>query len=279
MQKLLAGAVLLAFVVMPTSAFAATKKPTVSIDLPSKNASYDRTESMPIRVELENVTRTMVLVTDIKLVKEDTKSPSIGFVSGSGYQHTIYAGDTEYEFSHDWGLNSSIPGKYSIVAELHECNKQNCDWAPAGKLISKKSKKVTFTVRNDAGTTIESSEDTGTTVEITSPNGGEDYETGTGQKLSIKWVAEGVPKKSTICVTLEKRGSVGGMYAFPGDSSCKKVKDGKGSVTGKLLRQVGYDLAPGDYWARVTISAPPQGGKDGATLAQDISDSYFTLTD
>jgi len=277
MRTLTISLLVLSFLVMPTGTFAATAKPSVSVVSPAKSASYDRLSKMPVTWELKNVTRPMVAVTTFKLEKEDTKSPSVGYSSGGSSQHTVYAGQTTGGFTQDWGLNPTIPGKYSITTELRECNVKGCDYAPAGKLLSKKGKARTFTVSNNAGTTIDSSSSTGTTVEIISPNGDEEYVAGSGKKLTIKWEADGVPKGSTVCTILERRGSVGGMFAFPGEKSCKKAKDGKDSVSGKLIQTAGYNLAPGDYWARVTIGAKASGGKDGATLAQDISDEYFTL--
>lgn len=277
MNKLVTGALVLAILITPSGALAASQKPSVTVLVPTKGSSYDRLAKMPVSFAYENVTRPMVVVTNFKLVKQDTKHPGIGFSSGSGYQHTLYAGQTTGGFEHDWGLNSTIPGKYEVRAELHECNPKGCDMAPAGKLLSKKGKAVTFTVRNDAGTTIESTGDTGTTVDLTSPDGGESYVAGSNKKLSIKWEAAGVPKGATVCTILEKRGGTGGMFAFPGEKSCKKAKNGKDSMTGKLIRTAGYDLGPGDYWARVTIGAKASGGKDGATLAQDISESFFIL--
>ncbi|MEK9161052.1 MAG: hypothetical protein AAB440_03410 [Patescibacteria group bacterium] len=277
MRTLTIALLVLSFVVLPNSSLAASTKPSVSVGLPMKGASYDRTSKMPVTWELENVNRTLVVVTTFTLEKEDTKNPSVGYTSGSSYQHTVYAGQTTGGFTHDWGLNSTIPGKYSIKAELRECNVKGCDYAPAGKLLSKKGKERTFTVSNNAGTTLDPVSTTGTTVEILSPNGDEEYVAGSGKKLSIKWEAEGVPKGSTVCTILERRGSTGGMFAFPGEKSCKKAKEGKDSMSGKLIQTTGYNLAPGDYWARVSISAKASGGKDGATLAQDISDEYFTL--
>ncbi|MBY0110775.1 hypothetical protein K2Y00_02110 [Patescibacteria group bacterium] len=277
MRTLTLTLLVLSFFVLPHGTFAASAKPSVSVGLPVKGASYDRTSKMPVTWELENVNRPMVVVTTFKLEKEDTKSPSVGYSSGSSYQHTLYAGQTTGGFTQDWGLNPTIPGKYSVKVELRECNVKGCDHAPAGKLLSKKGKERTFIVSNTAGTTLDPVSSTGTTVEIVSPNGDEEYVAGSGKKLAIKWEAEGVPKGSTVCTTLERRGAVGGMFAFPGEKSCKKAKNGKDSVSGKLIQTAGYNLAPGDYWARVTIGAKASGGKDGATLAQDISDEYFTL--
>jgi len=276
MHKIIASALLFAFLLMPSGALAATKKPTISIVSPGKNASVDRTEKMPINWALKDVTRNMVIVTNVKLVKEDTKHPSVGFSSGGARQDVVYAGQTTASYTYDWGLNSTIPGKYSITSELRECNPAGCHLTAGTKRISKKASTAQVTVRNDSGVTSEVTT-TGTTVEVLSPDGGEKYVAGSGKKLSIKWNATGVPKGSTVCTVLEKRGAAGGMYAFPVEKSCKKAKNGKDSVTGKLIRTGGYDLGPGDYWARVTIGAKATGGKDGATLAQDISDSYFTL--
>lgn len=274
MNRLIIGALVLALLIIPSGASAAYAKPSVAITAPTKGASVDRTATMPVTFAYKNITRAMVVVTTLKLVKEDTKHPSIGSSSGGTYQHTLYAGQTTGGFVENFGLNPTIPGKWEVRAELHECNATGCDMAPPGKLLAK-SKAVTFTVRNDAGTRIETST-TGTTVDLLSPDGGESYKAGSG-KLTIKWEAAGVPRGATVCTILEKRGSAGGNFAFPGEKSCKKAKNGKDSVTGKLLRTAGYDLAPGDYWARVTVIAKPSGGKDGATLAQDISDAYFTL--
>lgn len=260
--------------VAPSFAHAAGK-PAISFIEPDKGDSYDRTEEMPVVWKLKNITRDMVVVTKITLVKRDTSGPSVGYVSGSGWQHTIHTGTTTGGFIEDFGLNDTVPGKYSIVSELHECG-ANCDTSLPGKRIAK-SKKITFYVTNEDGWSSTAS-GTGVTVEILSPNGDEKYVAGSEKNLKIKWKTEGAPDGSRACITLEKKGGNGGFFAFPGNSpGCKKIKDGKGSVTGKLIQNAGYDLGPGEYWARVNIIAKATGGKDGATLAEDISDDTFTL--
>lgn len=267
---------LLALALLIPSVSYAASKPSVTLDAPTKGASYGRTEEMPVSWTLENINRDMVVVTKFKLLKRDTSGPSVGFSSDSTYQHTVYANDTDGGFTHDWGLNDTIPGKYSVSVELHACNKKGCDYAPAGKLLSKKGKAVTFTVRNTNNSTSGTSGDEGTTVEILSPNGGEKYDAGSGKKLTIRYEADNVPKKSKICTSLEQQG--GGTFVFPGGGPfCKSVKDGKGSVSGKLIQTAGYNLEPGNYWVRVAIVGPASGGKDGPTYATDVSDDSFRL--
>lgn len=272
-MKLLTTLVLaLAIVSAPYSVSAASLKPSITLTLPTKGASYNRTEKMPVHWTLENITRTLVVVTEIKLIKRDTKGPSVGYVGGSGSQHTVYAGNTEGGFTVDWGLNNSIPGKYAITSELRECNKKGCDQAPAGKRIGKKTKKLYITIRNDGGWTSNINGSSDTSIELISPNGGEEYVAGSGKTFKIRWEATNVPKGSKVCALLERQG--GRFFSFP---PCKTAKNGKGYVTVKLIQNAGYDLGPDEYWAHVSIGATSVGGKDGATLAEDVSDESFTL--
>lgn len=263
---------------LPLSALdAASKRPTVTIVEPEKNEQLDRKGKMPVILEFENIDRPMVVEITTKLVKQDRSSFPVGFVGGGTYQFTVYAGQTDYEFVIDWGLNDTIPGKYSIIAQLKACNKFSCDTAPAGKALSKKSKKVNFSLTNSSAWAPTVAANSNTWITLTRPNGGEEYYAGSGESLKISWVAENVPPKSTVLVYLIRQGA-GGNFSFPGDGKPKKAKNGKDSITAKLIRTPGYDLGPGEYWAKVAILAPdPKTGKDAPTLAEDISDDTFTL--
>ena len=119
-------------------------------------------------------------------------------------------------------------------------------------------------------------------VTITQPNTEAYYYY--GQPLTVSWRQSGsVPKYSTACVTLVNESSQKN-FAFPpegGSASCVSVsgEEPLRSVTGTLLRTPGYDLSPGAYRAVVRMSAPPEGGKDGALLATDVSDVYFKIAE
>jgi len=271
------GVLAIALVIPLVSAEAASKKPSVRIVVPEKNERLDRTEQMPVMLELKNINRPMVVEIVTKLVKQDRSSFPVGFTSGSTYQFTVYEGQTEHQFVIDWGLNDTIPGKYSITAQLKACNNFSCDIAPAGKALSKKSKKVNFTLTNSTGWTPTTAANSNTTVTLLTPNGGESYYAGSGSPLTISWFASGVPANSRLHTLLIKKAS-GGMFVFPGENIQKIARNGNDSVTGKLIRTSGYDLAPGEYWAKVSIqAADPGNGKEGGTLAEDISDWTFTL--
>jgi hypothetical protein len=272
-----AGIFLVVFALSLTPAEAASKKPSVKVLAPEKNEQFARNGQMPVFLELKNVDRPMVVEITMKLLKQDRSGFPVGFASGSGYQFTVYEGQTEYEFVVDWGLNDTIPGKYSITAQLKACNSFSCDHAPASKALSKKSKPVNFTLVNTTGWSSTVNPYSGTQVTLLAPNGGEKYYAGSGAPLKLSWVAEGVPSGSKVQTLLIQK-STGQIFAFPGTNKQKKAKDGKDSVTGKLTRTAGYDLAPGEYWAKVTIMTPdPKTGKDAPTLAEDISDRTFTL--
>ncbi|MES2931589.1 MAG: hypothetical protein V4682_02720 [Patescibacteria group bacterium] len=116
------------------------------------------------------------------------------------------------------------------------------------------------------------------TVQLTAPNGGESFVAGSGTSVPVRWTATNVPAGATACTTLLKAGS-SGAYAFPGTGSCTSARNGTDSHTGTLIRNAGYDLGPGTYTARVQIVAAPSGGKDGAVLAEDRSDTSFILTE
>ncbi len=264
-------------ILIPGETSAATPRPSVKMIAPEKKAEFSTTDSMDIEWETKNITRDMVVATDVVLVKKDPKAPQSGFVSGGGYMHTVYAGDTTNGFTLDWSSNDVVPGTYAITMQLHECSKQGCDNAPPGKKVGKKTKAVKVTVTSN-GNPTEGSSNGSSYVHVLSPNGDEEYKAGSGKKLSIKWEATNVPPKSRVCVTLERQGTRGGFFAFPGGGgSCKSAKEGKGSVTGILIQTPGYNLAPGKYWAKVSLVGPSTGGKDGASIAHDHSDDVFIL--
>ncbi|MBI2612245.1 peptidoglycan-binding protein [Candidatus Kaiserbacteria bacterium] len=117
-----------------------------------------------------------------------------------------------------------------------------------------------------------------TQVTLQYPNGGQSFIAGSGNSVTVTWNAIGVPGGSTICTLFMPEGWDGGGFAFPGSSSCSNATSGAGAHTGTLIRNSGYDLAPGTYRAVVRIIGPSDGGKDGQILAKDESDSTFTLT-
>jgi len=269
-------AIVLACVMSVGQAEAASKKkPLVDIVLPVKKTELSRKGVMPVELALTGVTRPMALEITTKLIKKDKTFP-VGFISGGSYLFPVVEGQTSHAFDINWGLNDTIPGKYSITARLRECNEQSCTYSPPGKVLSKKSKSIPFTlVNNDPWAS--SISDSATTVTVLKPNGGESYVAGSGKSLKIAWEAEGVPKGSTVQTLLISK-DTGGIFVFPGENKKKKAKDGKDSVTGKLIQNAGYDLAPGEYWVKVNILPAPSGsGKDDPVLAEDISDDTFTL--
>ncbi|MEJ0053898.1 MAG: hypothetical protein WDN10_04225 [bacterium] len=266
-------ALALGFMLAPSLTLAAAK-PAVSLTAPLKGASYSRTEKMPVSWSVSNVSHDVVVVGEVKLVKQDRSAPSAGLVGGGTFMHVVHPSDTGGTHVWDWGANDSIPGKYSVTLRLYECAAKGCDYFPTGKAVSKKTKTVSFTVLN-TGTGAPAA--SATHVTILSPNGNERYQAGSGKKLTIRWTADGVLKGSTVCTELIQQ-STQRYFSFPGDDSCKRVKDGKGSVGGPLIRTSGYDLSPGKYWASVRILAPKTSdGKDSATLASDTSDDTFSL--
>ncbi len=262
----------------PFVSSAANLKPSVSLTGPDKGSVYEVSGKTPINWALKNITRDMVVVTDIKLKRADTSKPHAGYVSGAGYQHVIHSGEITGGFVHDWGLNRSIPGRYSITVELHECNPAGCDVAPAGKRIGKKSKPIQVVVKNNDGWSSGATASSTSSIEIISPNGGEEYTAGSERPLTIKWDADGVIKGSRVCVTLERKGGDGATFGFGKlGKTCTLARNGKGSVTGSLIRNSDYDLGPGEYWVLVNMIAPASRGKDGVLLADDISDDTLTL--
>lgn len=277
MKPYLIGIFVLLLISFPQSSLAASQKPSISLTLPARGGVYDRTEKMPIVWETKGITRDMVAVTKITLERQDTSAPSVGYVSGSVSQHVVHAEDSLGGFTHDWGLNESIPGRYSITTELRACNPKGCDQAPVGKLLSKKGKPLSVRITNNAGWSP-TGVSTESSIELLSPTGGEQYTIGTNKKLKISWQVSGVSPKSRICVLLERKGGNGGYFTFPADSSCKTAKEGKGSITGPLVRTSGYNLASGEYWVHLNLEGPISfEGKDTPTLAQDISEDTITL--
>lgn len=119
-------------------------------------------------------------------------------------------------------------------------------------------------------------------LKVLSPNGGEKYAAGSNKSMSVMWEASKVPSGSIACVTLytDNPGQTSGYaYTFPPEGGCKSAKNGISTVIGKLVRNAGYDLAPGTYKAQVSIREKAlANGKDGAILAEDMSDRTFTLT-
>lgn len=268
MKHLVALVLALSFVAAPFPAEAAAK-PSVKLVAPEKKAEYGRADEMPVSWTLKNVTRDMVVLTTVKLVKRDTKGPGVGVISGSTYQHVVHAGDTTGGFTIDWGANDTIPGKYSILLELRECNEDGCNLAPAGKKVGKSKKHLFMLTRGESGGATSTG---GTTLELISPDGDESYLAGSGKTVKVKWEADGVPKGSKVCVLLEKKG--GGFFSFP---PCKNAKDGKGSLGIELDWNAGFDLGPGEYWVHIDLGAKPSGGKDGGSLAHDVSEDTITL--
>lgn len=277
MKTFILGLVTVAFISTPSISFAANIKPSVSIVSPTKNATYDRTEKMPINWKFRNITKDMVVVTKIELKKRDTSQPAVGLTSGSVSRFIVHEGDKTGSFVEDWGINPTIPGVYTITAELRECNKKGCNFLPDGKKLSKTTKKVQVTVTNNARSKPSTVSDSGSEIKLLSPVGGESYIAGSNDELSIAWEVSGVVEGSRICTRLERKGGDGRLFGFPGPQSCKNAVEGRGSAAGKLTRSPGYDLAPGKYWVSVVLVAPPSGGKDGGTLAQDISETTITL--
>lgn len=98
--------------------------------------------------------------------------------------------------------------------------------------------------------------------------------------VTVNWVQTGsVPKDSNACVFLKSESS-GNLFAFPASGSCVGVsgEEPPRSLTGTLLRNDGYNLAPGAYRAVVYLNGPPTAdGRDGPLLASDQSDKYFKL--
>jgi hypothetical protein len=255
----------------PLTSAAATARPTITVTGPEKGASFERTEKMPITWTMKNVNRPMVAFVEYVFKKRDTSGPSVGSISGGAFEFPVSAGDTDGAVVQDWGLNDSIPGTYAIRAQLRECNKNGCHYAPAGKALSKWSKTTKVKITNEEGWTP--SVETDTTLKILSPNGGEEYSTGYGRSLMVKWEADNVPKKSIICLSLESK-SDGKLYGIM-NGSCKNVKDGTRSLKGNIAH-----IPAGKYWVHATIGAKTsKDGKDGPAYAEDISDDYFYLVD
>jgi|GEM_PF-3648397 len=91
-----------------------------------------------------------------------------------------------------------------------------------------------------------------------------------GDDLKVYWTQYGsMPKGSRACVTL-RRYSDGKYFAHPANGgSCVEIsgKEPQRSVTGEVIRTSGYDLAPGKYYAEVTLHDAQYGEKDGPILA------------
>lgn len=105
-------------------------------------------------------------------------------------------------------------------------------------------------------------------IEIVSPRGGTyTY----GDTLTVKWEQTGsVPKGSIACATLFDS-SAGGGFVFPGKGGCVDVagEEPIRSISGKIERTSGYNLAPGKYKIQIVILGPdPLTGKDRSTLTE-----------
>lgn len=119
----------------------------------------------------------------------------------------------------------------------------------------------------------------GPKISILSPLGGEAYEAGSGQPLTVAWLPlSPLPPGSIACVSLVSQ-PAGVWFAFPADQACSPARTaGVDSRKGYLVRTPGYDLAPGTYWVRVDIQGPPlAGGKDGMVIAKDITNQPILL--
>lgn len=269
MKRFIMLAIFGVLLVSPLPSEAASARPTITITSPEKGDVADRTGETRITWETENITRPMVAFVEVKFKKRDSRSPSVGSVTGATFSVPVAAGATFGSQIQDWGLNDTVPGTYTVRAQLRECNKKSCDYSPAGKTISKWTKTTTIKVENNDDWSPSISTDT--TLEILSPNGGEERRTGYGRSLKVAWEAAEVPKNSIICLTLESK-NTGQFYSL--SSPCKKAKDGKGSVKA----DIGF-VPEGRYWVRATIAEKAQkGGKDGATSAEDVSDELIYLT-
>ncbi len=134
---------------------------------------------------------------------------------------------------------------------------------------------------NTCQTTFQVSQSSYSGITVTAPNAAAYYYY--GQPLTVSWSStRSFPTGSTACVTLRTENS-GVGFAFPAQGgSCVGVAgiEPLRSVTGTIMRNAGYDLAPGAYRAVVRVSGPPTtDGRDGALLATDESDMYFKILD
>jgi uncharacterized protein YraI len=100
-----------------------------------------------------------------------------------------------------------------------------------------------------------------------------------GDTLTVKWEQVGeAPKGSQACVFLQS-------FTTFKEFLFEKCVDVAGaeperSITDVITRTSGYDLAPGDYRAKVRIIAPSSpDGKDGAVLAVGKGAGPFTIKD
>lgn len=116
------------------------------------------------------------------------------------------------------------------------------------------------------------------TVKVLTPNGGEKFKAGSGDSMTLRWSALKFPKGATVCGYLVKDGS-GERFLWGECYNPRGAGLVSGSISGKFIRNSGYDLGPGLYRAEVDVSAKPDGsGKDGALIGTDKSDGTVTLT-
>jgi hypothetical protein len=244
---------------------------TLTLTGPIDGSVFNVKSDMPVSWTVTNVPHAMRVEISTKLIK--AAAFSTGFVSGGTSMKTVYTGNSSGSYVEQWGLNSTIPGTYSVTLQLEECDPAGCQYyyGPTAVLAQTAPVLVTLT-----GSPTQPQTTIGTTsVQILSPNGGETYSINSATPFSVRWTANGVPANAQACVTLQS--SDNHYYSFPGNG-CVAAQNGNSSVSGSLTGY-GQSMVPGLYIASVIIGASSVGsGKDGATLAQDQSDQSFTLT-
>jgi|GEM_PF-2067518 len=112
-------------------------------------------------------------------------------------------------------------------------------------------------------------------VKVLSPNGGESYSFGSGNRLKISWKGANVAQGSQACISLMRLSEPNAEISM----GCVAAKNGVQTHTSTLSHTRTGDLSPGTYQARVTIFGPRSSGdgKERPVHAFDESDSNFTL--